>query len=87
MVHEKSLPIYIEFKGAKNRTLGKIFFSAYQKIGTISLPLKITEIAYQDKGDTTVTSKTYYNPKVNKEVNATYLDFKIPVNAKVVSGK
>jgi beta-mannanase len=51
------------------------------------LPLKITEIAYQDKGDSTVTSKTYYNPKINKEVNATYLDFKIPANAKVVSGK
>ncbi len=87
MVHEKSLPIYIEFKGAKNKSLGKIFFSSYQKIGTLSLPLKITEIAYQDKGDSTVTSKTYYNPKINKEVNATYLDFKIPANAKVVSGK
>lgn len=87
MVHEKSLPIYIEFKGAKNKSLGKIFFSSYQKIGTLSLPLKITEIAYQDKGDSTVTSKTYYNPKINKDVNLTYLDFKIPANAKLVSGK
>ena len=87
MVYEKSLPIYIEFKGAKNKSLGKIFFSSYQKIGTLSLPLKITEIAYQDKGDSTVTSKTYYNPKINKDVNLTYLDFKIPANAKLVSGK
>ncbi len=87
MVHEKSLPIYLEFIGPKNKTLGKIFFSSYQKVGSINLPLKITEIAYQDKNDSTVTSKTYFNPKVNAEVNGTYLDFKIPANAKLGSGK
>jgi hypothetical protein len=87
MVHEKSLPIYLEFIGAKNKTLGKIFFSGYQKIGTLSLPLKITEIAYQEKGDSTITTKTYYNPKSNNEVNPEYLNFKIPANAKLVSGK
>ncbi len=87
MVHEKSLPIYVEFIGPKNKTLGKIFFSAYKKVGTINLPLKITEIAYKEKNDSTVTTKTYSNPKVNTEVNLNYLDFKIPANAKVVSGK
>lgn len=87
MVHEKSLPIYVGFSGAKNKMLGKIFFSSYQKVGNITLPLKITEISYKEKGDSTVTSKTYFNPKVNNEVNPTYLDFKIPANAKVVSPK
>lgn len=87
LVHEKSLPIYIEFVGVKNKALGKIFFSSYQKVGTVNIPLKITEIAYKEKNDSTVTIKTYSNPKINSEVNATYLDFKIPANAKVVSGK
>ncbi len=87
LVHEKSLPIYLEFTGPKNKSLGKIFFSSYQKVGSLSLPAKITEIAYKDKGDSIVTTKSYFNPKINKDVNLTYLDFKIPANAKVVSGK
>ncbi len=87
LVHEKSLPIYVEFVGPKNKALGKIFFSSYQKVGTVNIPLKITEIAYKEKNDSTVTIKTYSNPKINSEVNLTYLDFKIPANAKVVSGK
>lgn len=87
LVHEKSLPIYVEFVGAKNIPLGKIFFSSYQKIGNLTLPLKITEIAYKEKGDSIVTSKSYFNPKINNEINLKYLEFKIPTNAKVVSGK
>ncbi|MBA3681289.1 MAG: hypothetical protein H0W73_09020 [Bacteroidetes bacterium] len=87
MAHEKSLPIYLEFIDAKNKPLGKIFFSSYQKIGNVNIPLKITEIAYKEKNDSTVTIKVYSNPKINNEVNLTYLDFKIPANAKVVSGK
>jgi hypothetical protein len=87
LVHEKSLPIYLGFIGAKNKTLGKIFFSSYQKIGNLNIPLKITEIAYKDKKDSTLTYKTYSSPKINKEVDLTYLEFKIPTNAKVVLGK
>lgn len=87
LVHEKSLPIYLEFIDSKNKPLGKIFFSSYQKIGDANIPLKITEIAYKEKNDSMVTVKVYSNPKINNEVNLTYLDFKIPANAKVVSGK
>jgi outer membrane lipoprotein-sorting protein len=87
LVHEKSLPIYMEFTGPKNKRLGKIFFSSYQKVGGLSLPLKITEIAYKEKNDSVVTYKAYSNPKINKEVNLNYLEFKIPANAKLLSGK
>lgn len=87
LVHEKSLPIYIEFTGPKKKKLGKIFFSSYQKVGSLSLPLKITEIAYKEKNDSVVTYKVYSNPKINKEVNLNYLEFKIPANAKLLQGK
>lgn len=87
LVHEKNLPIYIEFTGPKNKLLGKIFFSSFQKVGGLTLPQKITEIAYKGKSDSVVTSKSYFNPKINKDVDLDYLDFKIPANAKVVSGK
>jgi outer membrane lipoprotein-sorting protein len=87
LAHEKSLPVYMEFVGPKQKTLGKIFFSSYQKVGSASIPFTITEIGYKEKGDSVVTAKTYSNPKINAQVDPKYLDFKIPSNAKVVSDK
>ncbi|MDI9340039.1 MAG: hypothetical protein QM534_05645 [Sediminibacterium sp.] len=87
LVHEKNLPVYLEFVGPKSKVLGKIFFDGYQKVGNLQLPFKITEIAYKSKSDSTLITKVYSNPKINTEVDAKYLDFKIPANAKVVSSK
>lgn len=87
MVHEKSLPVYLGFAGARSKPLGKIFFSSYQTVGDVPIPMKITEISYKQKGDSVVTYKVYSDPKINTAVDVTYLDFKIPANAKVVSGK
>ncbi len=87
IVHEKNLPVYLGFIGAKEKPLGKIFFSSYQKIGNLNIPLKITEIAYTSKTDSTLVAKTYFDPKLNSDVDLNYLNFKIPSNAKVVSKK
>lgn len=87
MVHEKSLPVYLGFTGARNKPLGKIFFSSYQTVGDVPLPMKITEISYKQKGDSVVTYKVYSDPKTNSAVDTKYLDFKIPSNAKIVSEK
>lgn len=87
LVHEKSLPIFLGFFDVKNRSLGKIYFSAYQKVGETHLPFKITEISYKEKNDSIIIYKTYSNPKLNDAVDKKYLEFKIPSNAKVLSGK
>jgi hypothetical protein len=87
LVHEKSLPVYLEFIGAKNKKLGKIYFSNYSKIGKLYLPLQINEFAYIEKGDSIITTKTYSNPKTNEDVKSNFVDFKIPKNAKIINIK
>jgi hypothetical protein len=87
LVHEKSLPVYLEFIGAKNKKLGKIYFSNYTKIGKLYLPLQINEFAYIEKGDSIITTKTYSNPKSNEDVKSNFSDFKIPKNAKIIKIK
>lgn len=87
MVHEKTLPIYMAFYGGREKLLGKMFFDNYQKVGNLSLPFKITEIAYKDKKDSTLVTKTYSDPKLNETVDVKYLEFKIPANAKVLTKK
>ncbi len=84
LVQEKSLPIFVCFKDNRNKVLGKIFFSSYQKVGGLQLPLRITEIMYKEKKDSVITTKQYSNPRINEPADAVWLDFKIPANAKVI---
>ncbi len=84
---ENNLPIYEEFQADKGKIKGKIFFANYTKIGDILLPLKITEIFYGLKKDSSINIKQYFNPKINKEVSLEYLNFKIPSNAKTFHKK
>ena len=87
LAQEKSLPIFVSFKDNRNKLLGKIYFSSYQKIGSLQLPLKITEIMYKEKKDSVITVKHYSNPKLNQAADAAWLDFKIPANARVIETK
>jgi outer membrane lipoprotein-sorting protein len=85
LVHENSLPIFICFYDKNNKPLQKSFYSNYQYIGNLKMPLTITEFEYVGLNDSVVSKKTYSNPKLNSDVEDTYFSFKIPSNAKFIS--
>ena len=86
LVHEKSLPVFLAFRNNRRQLLGKIFFSAYRKVGNLQIPGTVTEISYKGK-DSSVTSKKYSNFKMNGDVNAAFVNYRIPANAKVVTAQ
>ena len=87
LAHLKSNIAYMGIISQKEKPLGKVFFSKYEKVGSFNVPLLITEFGYNAKNDSTITKKVYSNPKINEQVNVKYLDYKIPANAKVVKIK
>jgi outer membrane lipoprotein-sorting protein len=84
LVHEKTQPIFMAFYSAKGKIMEKIYYTNYQKVGDIMLPFNITEFQYDGKGDSTIIRRLYSNPKINMQVNNTYLNYKIPANAKPI---
>lgn len=84
LVHEKRFPIYMSLS-KNNITETKTYYTNYQIIGGIKMPMNITEINYFEGGsDSTITRKKYSNPQINNQVNSEYLDFVIPSNAKLI---
>jgi hypothetical protein len=84
LAHQKSNIMYMGIISQKEKPLGKVFFSKHTKTGEFVIPLSITELGYSALGDSTITKKIYSNPKTNEQVNAKYLNYQIPKDAKVV---
>ncbi len=85
MVHEKYKPIYMALYNAKSKVIKKTYYTNYQKVQDISFPLNITEFNFDTKGDSTITRRLYTNVKTNKDVDQTWLNYKIPGDAKVLT--
>ncbi len=84
IVHENYLPIYMAFYNEDGKPAHKSYYSNYQQVGAIMMPLTITELEYINPGDSIITKRTYSNLKTNEQVNDFYLNYKIPSNAKIV---
>lgn len=84
LVFDKYLPMHMAFFDSKNEIKQKIYYSSYQQIEEFRLPMKITEISFISKTDSTIDRKIYSNVKVNSEVADTYLDYKVPASAKMI---
>lgn len=84
LVHENFLPIYMAFYSHKNKVAQKIFYANYKNVADFKIPFNITEITYPEKADSIIARRQYSDPKTDTQVDLTYLDFKIPANAKVV---
>ena len=84
LVHENYSPIYMAFYGKKDKLLSKIYYSKYQKVGDLTIPLTITEFQYHPNGDSTITKRVYSDTKLNEQVNEKWLNYKIPENAKII---
>lgn len=85
LVHEQHLPIYMCFYDQKEKPEQKIYYSNYQKTGTVFFPLIVTEFDFIPKGDSVITKRIYANSRINQNVSNEYLDYIIPANAKIIS--
>lgn len=84
IAYENYLPIYLGFKNADGEIIQKTYYTNYQSVSYIKMPLTITEITYFSEADSAITQRKYSNLKLNSEVDDTWLDFRIPEDAEVV---
>jgi len=87
IVHENYAPIFMGFFDLKGKPVQKVFYSNYQETQGLRLPMSITEFEYLPDGDSVISKRTYSDIKINEQVNSAYLNYKIPVNAKLVKGQ
>jgi outer membrane lipoprotein-sorting protein len=85
LAHENYLPIFMGFYDMQDKPIEKVYYSSYQHIESIQMPLKVTEIEYVGDKDSVITRREYSNLKTNSQVEDTYLNFIIPSNAKLIS--
>lgn len=85
IAHENYLPIFTGFFDGAGKPVQKSYYSNYQAVGNIKMPFTVTEIDYVGDKDSVITKRTYSNLKSNADVEDTYLDFKIPANAKMAT--
>jgi hypothetical protein len=83
LVHKGQNPIFMKYVDPSERTIKKVFYYDYTKLGSIDFPQTITQIDYVTARDSIVTKTAYGALKINEQVTTNLLDFKIPANAKI----
>ncbi|WP_041340734.1 hypothetical protein [Runella slithyformis] len=84
LVHKGQNPIFMKYVDPSERTIKKVFYYDYTKLGTMDFPQTITQIDYVTAKDSIVTKTAYGALKINEEVQSNLLEFVIPSNAKVI---
>lgn len=84
LVHKGQNPIFMKYVDPSERTIKKVFYYDYTKLGTVDFPQTITQIDYLTARDSIVTKTAYGALKINEQVTSNLLDFTIPANAKIV---
>lgn len=84
LVFKQNAPIYIKFIGTNAKVVKKSYYYNYKKIYNLNFPETITNIYFNDKGDSSIEKVSYSNLKLNTEANNSYFDFIIPSNAKLI---
>lgn len=82
---ENYLPIYVGFMKYDGEIVQKTYYTNYQTVSFIKMPLTITEVQFISPEDSTITQRKYSNLKVNGDVNEQWLNYTIPSNAKVIT--
>ncbi len=89
LVYQKNKPIYLAIFDLKGRVSNKTYFTKYFDVEGMSIPSQITDFQYmylpKNKKDSIVTRTLYYTIKTNDQVNRTFLNYKIPANATIIS--
>lgn len=80
IVYENWLPIYCAYTGKDGKLLSKKYLSNYQYYGRFVLPLRVTDIAYGTKRDSSVVRTIYSDVRVDQD--DPNFNFEVPAGAK-----
>ena len=84
LVHKGQNPIFMKYIDPSERTIKKVYYYEYTKLGSVDFPQTITQIDYVTARDSIITKTAYGALKINEQVTSTLLDFVIPANAKII---
>ncbi len=84
VAYENYLPIFLGFSNGSGKVFQKTYYSNYQAISYLQMPMTITEISFFNDSDSSITQRSYSDLKVNAQVDNTWLDFQVPKDAKVI---
>ena len=84
LVHKGQNPIFMKYIDPSERTIKKVYYYEYTKLGSVDFPQTITQIDYVTARDSIITKTAYGALKINEQVTSTLLDFVIPANAKIL---
>lgn len=80
IVYEDWLPIYCEYTGRDGKLLSKKYLSNYQRFGHMVMPLRVTDISYGTKKDSSVVRTLYSGVQVDQD--DPNFNFEVPAGAK-----
>jgi hypothetical protein len=83
IVFKDMVPVYAEYLTQKVEIMKKIYYSNYSDFKTFSLPLRITEINFDNKTDSTIRLSIFSNVHTSDFPDDTYFNFKIPDDARI----
>ena len=84
VVFKDMLPIYAEYRGMDNTIRKKIYYSGYRDFTYFSLPMRITEISFESRKDSTIRRSVFSNIRFYDSADSGYFNYKIPENARLV---
>jgi hypothetical protein len=83
IVFSEGYPVFSEYHSLDGSILKKIYYSRYTDFKTFRMPLRITEISFNNKSDSTISLSVFSNIRTSDFPADSYFNFKIPDDAKV----
>lgn len=84
LVHENYMPIYASYFNKEDQITKKIYYYDYMNYKQFSLPLKVTEMNFDLKGDSTISKINFTDVKFDSEATSQYFNYSIPQDAKII---
>lgn len=83
VVFSEMLPIYAEYLRQDGAIIKKLYYSRYTDLSNFRMPLRITEIIFNSKTDSTIRLSVYSNVRTSDFKDDIYFNFKIPDDARI----
>jgi len=83
IVFKDMLPVYAEYQALNGSIMKKIYYSNYTDFRTFRMPLRITEISFETKEDSTIRLSVFSNVRTKDFPENSYFNFKIPDDGKI----
>jgi hypothetical protein len=83
VVFKDMLPVYAEYFGLDGTVKKKIYYSRYTDFKTFRMPLRITEINFESKTDSTIRLSVFTDILTSGFPDENYFNYKIPDNARI----